>query len=86
MSIRALYPALLKLGVITSKMKLLKILLKSILVVAGLFILFLVFILMGENYETVIRNQNNTIVRIEIKKVFGKKVSEATLDSPNRIL
>lgn len=55
-------------------------LLKTIFVVLGLFSIIVIVILSGEDYEIIDRKQGNEVVSIEIKKVFGNKISEASLD------
>jgi hypothetical protein len=60
----------------------LKTLLKSLSAVVLLFILTLMFIkIIGVSYETRIQKINGADTKIEVKKVFGKKISEATINS-----
>ena len=62
-------------------MKYLKLLFKILIGLVGLIIILNIFILIAESYETVTKQNGNEITEIEIKKVFGKKISECTINA-----
>lgn len=62
-------------------MKILKLVLKIAIGIVGLFVIIIVVLLNSESYETVTKNNGNEIVVVEIKKAFGKKISECSINS-----
>jgi antitoxin component YwqK of YwqJK toxin-antitoxin module len=62
-------------------MKILKLVLKIAIGIVGLFVVLIVVLLTSESYETVTKNNGNEIVVVEIKKAFGKKISECSINS-----
>lgn len=54
---------------------------KYICLISALAIIVLVIILLGENYETIDKINQGAITKVEVKSFFGKKLSEATLNS-----
>lgn len=62
-------------------MKYLKLLLKILIGLVGLFIIIIIVLLGGESYETFTKKDGNEIIYVEVKKFFGKKISECPIDS-----
>ncbi len=62
-------------------MKILKNLFIAIFLLVGLLAISLLVLMMGESYETINSANEMNNPRIEIKKVFGIKVSEAEINS-----
>ncbi len=62
-------------------MKLFKILIKSICLMVGLIVLAVFVVLLGENYKIVSKTNQGTDTKIEVKSLFGKKLSAATINS-----
>ncbi len=62
-------------------MKYLKLLLKIVLGIVGVLILIIFVLLNAESYKIVNKNIGNEIINVEIKKVFGKKISECSTDA-----
>jgi antitoxin component YwqK of YwqJK toxin-antitoxin module len=62
-------------------MKLFKKSIKILCVVFGLILLFVVAVLMGESYEVISKANNGLDTKVEVKKFFGKKLSETTINS-----
>ncbi len=62
-------------------MNYLKWLFKIIIGIIGVSILCLILMLSGESYEIVGSSLNNKLVNVEIKKFYGKKISECAIDS-----
>jgi hypothetical protein len=62
-------------------MKYLKLLFKIAIAFVGLCIVFLIVLVKSESYETITKKNGNEIAVVEIKKVFGRKVSECPINS-----
>jgi hypothetical protein len=62
-------------------MKYLKLLFKISIAFVGLCIVFLIVLVKSESYETITKKNGNEIAVVEIKKVFGRKVSECPINS-----
>jgi len=60
-------------------MRIFKILIKTISILFGLFVLIIIIALMGESYEII--NKKDSKLRFEVKKVFGIRISEAAINS-----
>lgn len=62
-------------------MKFLKLPLKIFVGLVGLFIIILIVLLSAESYQTITKKNGNETIEIEIKKIFGKKISECTINA-----
>ena len=64
-------------------MRYLKLLFKILIGLVGLFVILLIVLLNAESYKTITKRTGTgtEIVKIEIKKVFGKKISESTINA-----
>ena len=62
-------------------MKPLKIIFKSISLIGALAIMVLVVALLGESYKTIDKTNQGSVTKVEVKRFFGKKLSEATLNT-----
>ena len=62
-------------------MKYLKLLLKILIGLIGLFIILIIVLLSAESYQTITKKNGNEIVEVEIKKVFGRKISECSINA-----
>ena len=61
-------------------MKVLKIIIKTICIIVGVIVLFVVVALMGESYKIINRTNQGTDTKVEVKRLFGKKLCEATIN------
>jgi hypothetical protein len=68
-------------GVITINMKFVKLLIKIAIGFFGLALIFITVLYSGESYETNTKKTENQNIRIEIKKFFGRKISECAINS-----
>jgi hypothetical protein len=62
-------------------MKYPKLLLKILIGLVGLFVILLIVLFSAESYQTITKKNGNEIVIVEIKKVFGRKISECAINS-----
>lgn len=62
-------------------MKNLKLILKIFTCLVGILFIIVIVLLNSESYETITKENRNEIVHVEIKKVFGKKISECSINS-----
>jgi hypothetical protein len=62
-------------------MKYLKLLLKISIGLVGLFVILIIVFFSGESYQTITKKSGNEIVVFEIKKIFGRKISECQINS-----
>jgi antitoxin component YwqK of YwqJK toxin-antitoxin module len=62
-------------------MKYLKLLFKIAIGLFVLFIILIIVLLSGESYETITKKDGNEIVIVEIKNLFGRKISECPINS-----
>jgi hypothetical protein len=63
------------------KMKYLKLLLKILIGLFGLFVIMIIVLLSAESYQTVTKKNGTEIVKVEIKKAFGRKISECFINA-----
>lgn len=54
---------------------------KILCVIFGLILFSVVGVLMGENYEIISKTNKGYDTKVEVKRIFGKKLSEATINS-----
>jgi antitoxin component YwqK of YwqJK toxin-antitoxin module len=62
-------------------MKFLKLFFKIAVALLSLFIIFIIILLSGESYETITMNTGDETVVVEIKKLFGRKLTECSINS-----
>jgi antitoxin component YwqK of YwqJK toxin-antitoxin module len=62
-------------------MKYLKLLPKILIGFVGLFVIVIIVLHSAEGYQTITKENGNKTVMVEIKKVFGRKISECSINS-----
>ena len=62
-------------------MKFLKLFLKIVFVTVLVLVIFVIVLLNAESYKIVTKSQGNKSVNVEVKKFFGKKISESLINS-----
>jgi hypothetical protein len=62
-------------------MKYLKLLLNILIGLVGLFVILIIILLSAESHQIITKKNGNKITVVEIKKVFGRKISECAINS-----